>query len=58
MAEIVNLRRARKQKARIGKEDQANQNRTKFGENKSARKQREARLALEERKLDGAKQTD
>ena len=42
MAEIVNLRRARKHKARAADEARAEANRARFGTPKAARKQREA----------------
>lgn len=53
MAEIVNLRLARKAKARAGKEEVAAQNRTAFGQSKAERERKAAEAALEGRKLDG-----
>jgi len=58
MAEIVNLNRARKAKARDAAETKAAENRAKYGQTKAAR----ARLASEKAKLraviDGAKRED
>lgn len=58
MAEIVNLRRARKAKARTEKESEAAANRTKFGEAKPARATRKANADLEARKLAAHKRDD
>jgi hypothetical protein len=60
MAEIVNLRRAKKQKARAAKEREAAANRMRFGTPKSeqkvtlARSEKE-RATLESKKLDSDK---
>ena len=58
MAEIVNLNRARKAKARDAAETKAAENRAKYGQTKTER----ARLAAEKAKLraltDGAKTQD
>ena len=58
MAEIVNLNRARKAKARDAAEAKASENRAKYGQTKAER----ARLASEKTKLravtDGAKKED
>ena len=58
MAEIVNLNRVRKAKARDAAETKAAENRAKYGQTKAAR----ARLASEKAKLraviDGAKRED
>jgi hypothetical protein len=58
MAEIVNLNRVRKTKARDAAEAQAAENRAKYGQTKAER----ARLAAEKAKLravtDGAKKED
>jgi len=58
MAEIVNLNRARKAKARDAAETKAAENRAKYGQTKAER----ARLASEKGKLraviDGAKRED
>lgn len=45
MAEIINLRLARKAKARTEAERQAEQNRAKFGQTKAMKKQRKAEEA-------------
>jgi hypothetical protein len=58
MAEIVNLNRARKAKARDAAEAKASENRAKYGQTKAER----ARVAAEKAKLrtviDGAKKED
>ena len=58
MAEIVNLNRVRKAKAREAAETKATENRAKYGQTKTER----ARLAAEKAKLravtDGAKKQD
>jgi hypothetical protein len=58
MAEIVNLNRVRKAKAREAAETKATENRAKYGQTKTER----ARLAAEKAKLraviDGAKRED
>ena len=51
MAEIVNLRRFRKQKARAGREDAADANRRKHGMTAAEKKQRQAERELAERRL-------
>jgi hypothetical protein len=43
MSEIVNLRRARKEKARAEKEEKAAENRTRFGTSKAVRELTKAR---------------
>ncbi|HEV7338585.1 MAG TPA: DUF4169 family protein [Bosea sp. (in: a-proteobacteria)] len=53
MAEIVNLRRARKAKARSEAEAQAAQNRIEFGRTKAERKLTEAEKALQAARLEG-----
>ena len=52
MAEIINLRKARKKKARAAKEAEAAENRAKFGQAKEARSQSEAAKDMLDRKLD------
>ena len=52
MAEIVNLRRARKAKGRAGKEREAEANRAKHGTPKAARDLAEARAQKAARDLD------
>ena len=55
MAEIVNLRRARKQKARAEKEKDADVNRIRFGTPKSQEKVNSARSEKERIDLEGKK---
>lgn len=52
MAEIVNLRRARKKRDRRAAESQAVENRAQHGRTRAERELSEARSALEVRKLD------
>lgn len=58
MAEIVNLRQARKQKARADKEAKAAENRIAFGRTREERRLGEARKTLAERRLEGHKRDD
>lgn len=58
MADIVNLNRARKAKARAAKEDAAAQNRALFGRTKAEKQLEAARKAAEARKLDGHKRDE
>ncbi len=58
MAEIVNLNRARKTKAREDRAAQADANRTKFGRTKAERERQTAQDALETQRLDGHKRED
>ena len=51
-AEIVNLRRARKSKARAGKQAEAAANRIKFGRSKAERTREAANAELHRRRLD------
>jgi hypothetical protein len=53
MAEIVNLRTARKRKVRAEKDEVAAANRAKFGQTKAERDKREAEEKLAARRLDG-----
>lgn len=53
MAEIVNLRRARKAKARSEAEAKASQNRISFGRTKAEREQTQAEKTLQSARLDG-----
>jgi hypothetical protein len=53
MADIVNLRQARKRKARAEKEAQAQANRVAFGRTKEERRLGEAQTDLETRRLEG-----
>jgi hypothetical protein len=58
MAEIINLRKARKAKARAEKEAEAAENRAKFGQAKEERSQSEAAKELLDRKLDAHRRDD
>jgi hypothetical protein len=58
MAEIVNLRRARKQKARAGAETEAAAKRLAHGRSKTERNQTRAEQEAADRKLDGHKRGD
>ncbi len=53
MAEIINLRQARKARARADKEAVAAENRVAFGRPKKARTLQEKRKALEETRHEG-----
>lgn len=53
MAEIINLRQARKAKAKAGKDAAAEANRLKHGQTKAARQERQAGAELAKRRLDG-----
>ncbi len=55
MAEIVNLRRARKDRARAAKDARAADNRTRFGRGKAERRKAEAGQARAKATLDGKK---
>lgn len=55
MAEIINLRRARKQRQRVAAEAKADQNRIDFGRSKAERNLTEARREKAVRELDGHK---
>lgn len=55
MGEIVNLRMARKAKARTAKERAADSNRAAHGETKAAKANRKADQTRTDRLLDGAK---
>jgi hypothetical protein len=58
MAEIINLRNARKQKARAEKDVQAAQNRVLFGRTKAEKLQQAAEKTLADKKIDGHKRED
>jgi hypothetical protein len=58
MADILNLRRARKRKHRAEKEAQAAQNRLTFGRTKAERTLAEARQDLADRRLDAHRRDD
>ena len=55
MAQIINLNRARKAKARVDKQAEAQANRAKFGRTKAEKQVEAAERACAERDLDGAK---
>ncbi|MGO4672873.1 DUF4169 family protein [Bosea sp. 2YAB26] len=55
MAEIINLRRARKQRQRVAAEAKADQNRIDFGRSKAERSLTEARRDKAIHELDGHK---
>jgi hypothetical protein len=58
MAEIINLRQARKQKARAEKEARAEQNRITFGRTKAEKELTKAERELAQRRLDSHKRDD
>lgn len=58
MAEIINLKNVRKQKARAEKEVQAQQNRVLFGRTKAEKLKQSAEKALAEKAIDGHKRED
>lgn len=58
MAEIVNLRRAKKAKARVEKEKAADENRAKFGTPKAVHDLSKARVEKASRDLAGHKKDD
>lgn len=53
MADIINLRQARKQKQRSDKDAQAAENRARFGQKKADKQQRTQEHSRSERELDG-----
>lgn len=58
MAEIINLRQARKNKARASKEARAEQNRLTFGRTKAEKDLTKAEREMEQRRLDAHKRDD
>ena len=58
MAEIVNLRRARKDRARAEKEAGAAENRTRFGRDKAEKRKAQAERVRAGTTLDGKKLED
>ncbi len=56
--EIINLRRARKQKARADKEQRAAENRRRFGLSKAERKHEAAERERAARHIDGHRSDD
>ena len=57
-ADIVNLRHARKQKAREVKSDTASENRARFGRSKTEKQRDSAEANLASRRLDQLKRGD
>lgn len=58
MAEIINLRNVRKQKARAEKETQASENRVLFGRTKAEKLKDAAEKAKAEKHIDGHKRDE
>ncbi len=58
MADIINLRTVRKQKARADKENTAEANRLKFGRTKGEKLKQAAEKALTEKHVDGHKRDE
>ena len=58
MGDLVNLRRARKDKARAEREKLAAENRSKFGRPKAEREADELKRAIEAQRLDGHRRED
>ncbi len=58
MADIINLKNFRKQKARAEKEGNAAANREKFGQTKSTKRKTTAESALSDKLLDGHKRDE
>ena len=54
-AEIVNLRKARKARDRVAKEQRATENRVRFGRTKAEREREQAEDALHARRLEALK---
>jgi Domain of unknown function (DUF4169) len=58
VADIINLRKARKAKGRAEAEARAAENRVKFGRPRDEKRSAEAAKRLEERRLDGHRRDD
>nr|WP_295889548.1 DUF4169 family protein [uncultured Devosia sp.] len=58
MAEIINLKTVRKQKARAAKETQAAQNRVVFGQTKAEKLRHASEKALADKRIDGHKKDE
>lgn len=56
--DIVNLRRARKTRARAGKDAKAAENRARFGRTRAEREREAAEEALAARRLDGIRREE
>jgi hypothetical protein len=57
MGEIINLRQARKTRARAERLRKAGENRAKFGRPRHEREQAKSAMELEQRRLEGAKRS-
>ena len=53
MADIINLRRARKVRTRAAEDAQAAENRTRFGRSKAERKMAEAEAEIAQERVEG-----
>lgn len=58
MAEVVNLNKARKARARAAAKTQAVENRVKFGRDKADKAKAKAEVQLADRRLDGHERED
>lgn len=58
MADIINLRTARKARARSDKDAAAEANRLKFGRSKAEKQKSAAEKALQDKQIDGHKRED
>jgi len=58
MAEIINLKNVRKQRARAAKEVQAAQNRVLFGQTKAEKLRQASEKALADKHIDGHKKDE
>jgi len=58
MADVVNLRQARKRKVRADKEARAAENRERFGRSKAERRREEAQRMLDHHLLDAARRDE
>ncbi len=58
MAEVVNLRLIRKAKARVEAEQQASENRARFGQSRTDRDKHRADTERDRKRHDGAKRED
>ncbi len=57
-ADIVNLRQARNAKKRVEREEQAAENRVKFGQTKEQRQKQRTEVEISDRHLDGNRRAD
>ncbi|HEX8165734.1 MAG TPA: DUF4169 family protein [Beijerinckiaceae bacterium] len=58
MADIISLRRARKEKARAEKDARAAENRVRFGRTKAEKRRAEAEERLAERRIEAHRRDD